>query len=457
MYLNWGAFAPPLILAGLVALVSAVLTFRRRRIPSSVTYAALMLLNAVWCFAYALELGALRIDNKLFWTRVEYVSIAFVPILWLTASLQYTSWGKKPTHRQWVLLCVIPAITFIMAWTNDLHGLIYESVAVDTAGDWSTLSIQYGPWFWVHTAYSYLALMGGSVVLVWNSLQRAHVFRRHTVALVVGVALPWISNVIYLIVPQQALRFDPTPIAITASAILADLAMFRLGFLDIVPAARNLIVDGMRNALLVLDQDDRIIDLNPAAERLLQRDAAQTIGQSIDATFYDQCYVLNRRETDAGFFEEIRLGHGEAARYYDLRATALARADGQQSGRVLTLHDVTDRRKADVERERLITELQQALDEVETLSGLLPICASCKRVRDDAGYWRQLEEYLSTHANTEFTHGICPDCLAKIYPELVDQRAEQANVPPASPPDDPPHPEHSLPAQQDAPAGPPSP
>jgi hypothetical protein len=76
------------------------------------------------------------------------------------------------------------------------------------------------------------------------------------------------------------------------------------------------------------------------------------------------------------------------------------------------------RKQAREERERLIAELQKALSEVNKLSGLLPICASCKKIRDDKGYWNQIESYIRDHSEAEFSHGICPDCAKKLYPEL---------------------------------------
>jgi len=86
--------------------------------------------------------------------------------------------------------------------------------------------------------------------------------------------------------------------------------------------------------------------------------------------------------------------------------------------------DVTARQRAEAERERVIAELQQALAQVKTLSGLLPICASCKKIRTDQGYWMQLEEYISEHSAATFTHGICPECAKKLYGEFYDEADE---------------------------------
>jgi PAS domain S-box-containing protein len=83
------------------------------------------------------------------------------------------------------------------------------------------------------------------------------------------------------------------------------------------------------------------------------------------------------------------------------------------------VYDITERKQVEEEHEGLIAELQQALSKVKTLSGLLPICASCKKIRDDKGYWNQIESFISEHSEAEFSHGICPECAAKLYPEYV--------------------------------------
>jgi DNA-binding NtrC family response regulator len=73
-----------------------------------------------------------------------------------------------------------------------------------------------------------------------------------------------------------------------------------------------------------------------------------------------------------------------------------------------------------IERQRLTTELRMALDHIKQLQGMLPICSVCKNIRDDKGYWNRIESYISQHAEVEFTHGICPDCAKKLYPELYN-------------------------------------
>jgi hypothetical protein len=82
------------------------------------------------------------------------------------------------------------------------------------------------------------------------------------------------------------------------------------------------------------------------------------------------------------------------------------------------IREIDERKRAEIEKEKLISDLQIALSEVKTLSGLLPICSSCKNIRDDKGYWNQIESYIHKHSEAEFSHSICPECAKKLYPDL---------------------------------------
>jgi PAS domain S-box-containing protein len=87
---------------------------------------------------------------------------------------------------------------------------------------------------------------------------------------------------------------------------------------------------------------------------------------------------------------------------------------------LLAISDVTDRIEAERQKDKLFADLQKAFNEIKTLRGILPICASCKKIRDDKGYWKQVEEYVSDHTEAEFSHGFCPSCAKRLYPEIFD-------------------------------------
>jgi hypothetical protein len=101
----------------------------------------------------------------------------------------------------------------------------------------------------------------------------------------------------------------------------------------------------------------------------------------------------------------------------NLSVSLVRNLDGEPLYFVSQIENITERKQYETEREKLIGDLQQALAEVKKLSGLLPICASCKKIRDDRGYWQKVESYIADHTNAAFTHGLCPDCLEKLYPD----------------------------------------
>lgn len=108
-------------------------------------------------------------------------------------------------------------------------------------------------------------------------------------------------------------------------------------------------------------------------------------------------------------------------RYYIVTARPLLDARNEVIGVVECFQDITERKTLENEKERLIAELHNSLDKVKLLSGFIPICASCKQIRDDQGYWLQIEAYISQHSEAQFSHGICPACIKKLYPDLSEE------------------------------------
>lgn len=123
---------------------------------------------------------------------------------------------------------------------------------------------------------------------------------------------------------------------------------------------------------------------------------------------------------------QLKQDHEELIRHREkLEELVAARTRDLQEAYLQLQEENTERRRAEEEKEKIIVQLQEALARVKTLSGLLPICASCKKIRDDDGYWHQVEVYIRDHAEVEFSHGICPECVKKLYPEFYSGSKKQ--------------------------------
>lgn len=133
---------------------------------------------------------------------------------------------------------------------------------------------------------------------------------------------------------------------------------------------------------------------------------------------FNQSTLIDEAFEATDFFPDL----GETGKWLRFTAATIRNRGGVIIGALETLEDITTRKKAEEERERLIRDLQEALSRIKVLSGLLPICASCKKIRNDQGYWEQIEIYIRDHSEAEFSHGFCPDCMARLYPEYFKQR-----------------------------------
>ncbi len=119
--------------------------------------------------------------------------------------------------------------------------------------------------------------------------------------------------------------------------------------------------------------------------------------------------------------DTLKEGDKGLKKHFIITARPFLNANKETIGIVESFQDISDRKRAEEAKEDLIAELQNSLEEVNLLSGFLPICASCKKIRDDKGYWNQLEEYISERSSAQFSHGICPNCAKKIYPEQYEK------------------------------------
>ncbi len=181
------------------------------------------------------------------------------------------------------------------------------------------------------------------------------------------------------------------------------------------------LLNAPHESALLLDLEGLVVAINQVAARRLGSSPEEMAGRRV----FDYLPPEAARERQARVAEVVGSGQGlrfedqRGGRWFDNALYPLLDSQGAVWRVAVFSQDITQRKEHEQERERLLAELQQALAEVKTLSGLLPICAHCKRIRDDQGYWERIESYLSQRSGAIFTHAICPDCARRLYPDLI--------------------------------------
>jgi PAS domain S-box-containing protein len=180
------------------------------------------------------------------------------------------------------------------------------------------------------------------------------------------------------------------------------------------------------DAIFLEASDDRIIDANHRARELLGYTRDELLKMKVadlqPPSLGRPAGRALRNELErpgAPPYETTNLHRDGTWIPVEVSTSHIAREEGGLT--LAIVRDIRERKRAEAERERLISELQDALAKIKTLRGLIPICASCKKVRDDRGYWQQVEVYIRDHSEAEFSHGLCPDCVRRLYPDLYEE------------------------------------
>jgi len=324
--------------------------------------AVLMAAGAVWGVGDALPLGAAELWTRIFWAEIKYLGIVAVPLAWLVFALQYT--GREGWARRSVLtlLAVEPCVTLILIFINEAD-LFWSSREFSATGLFTIVESLYGPWFWIHLSYSYLLLLVGTVFLAQALFSSAHLYREQRMALVIGGLIPWVINAISISGLVSLGSPDPAPLAFAVAGVAFTWPLFRYGPLGLASVARDVVVEGMGDGVIVLDSQDRVVDLNPAAQRILCCSFSEAVGLPVARIMPGQVALFERHDGSEEVHEEAALGPPDPpTRYYDIAISSLHTRNGERSGRLISFRDITERKGLE---QRL---LQQALH--DPLTGL---------------------------------------------------------------------------------------
>jgi len=191
------------------------------------------------------------------------------------------------------------------------------------------------------------------------------------------------------------------------------------------------IVEALGDAISIQDTDFRVLYQNKTHRTMVGEHTGEYCYKAYRGrdSICEGCHlVLSFRDGKIHKKEQVRVTDaGEF--YYEIIASPLRNAEGEVIAGIEAVRDITDRKKIEAEREMLVRELKQTLAKVKVLSGMLPICAWCKKVRDDKGYWKKVETYIEEYSDASFTHGICPECIERVQMEEEEKEKEKEGKP----------------------------
>lgn len=366
----------------LCLLSSAVLTFIasivawRRTAPGSFALSLLLLSMTVWSGFLALQSLPIPGAVKILLPNIVYIGVVAVPTLFLIFALNFTNHEGWLARRYLFALAVEPLVTLLLLWTNSHHKLLFTSIVALETEHYVGLELVQGPWYAVNLTYSYAIVLAGLAVLGYGMVRSSPLLRDHYRLLLLASLLPWGIS-IYSEYSMQGNRFDLTPITFGLSGILFTYSVIRNRFMDIIPVARSRLIESMSDGVLVLDMQNRIVDINPAMENLLGNSSTPFLGkpasQALSSWLDNADSLISGEQTRT----ELRLPNAPS-RYLDLRVTSLYDNLQRLNGRLMVFRDVTDRKKVEKKLRFANDRLQSQLIEI----GLLQSKLRSQAIRD---------------------------------------------------------------------------
>ncbi len=347
MSMQVGYYALSLFAGAVVAGAVAAIAWKRAVTGVGRSLAVLMASVFVWSLAAALEAAAPDMATKVLLSKIEYIGIATVPMLMFLFALRFLQSGRKLDRILAATLWIVPAATVVLAITNERHHLIWTGFSTATT---QLLLYQHGTFFWIHAAYSYLLLFATTVFLLLAYFRFKGVYRKQALSLLVAFPLPWITNAFYLAgLAHSDKGYDFTPLGFAFSGLFLLWAMFRLQLVDLVPVARERVIESLGESLLIFDEAGRLSATNPAARKLIAEAGgpaedvpeAKLLGKPAAELFSAWPEIAAPLSAPAALEREFPLVKDGPPRYFDLHLSPLLGHGTLVTGWVAVLYDIT--------------------------------------------------------------------------------------------------------------------
>jgi len=367
LYLN--LFAALLLVVTLTSLVVAFLVLRRPSMAGRSWLFLQSIAGGVWAFAAAMETLSVSLEDKLFWSKLEYagtLSIVMLALRFVAAYLHRDNWLRPVISK---LIWIIPGISFALVLTNEYHGWLWNEFTPILGTNQYIYG--HGFLFWVIVAYNYFVALI-IVGLLLNAMRTLHgVYRSQTIVFLGGALAPLTTSVLYVLDWEPIRGLDFTPIGFMGTNLLFFLATYRFGLFRLSPVARHAVIENLTDGVIVLDDHNIIADINPSALALLELGNTPPLGKLLDEVLADSPILLRvLRDTESG---QVDIHwKKDPPRILELHISPVSGGTPNIAGRAITLRNITGRRlmeealrKSETTLRRLIENMLDVITETD--------------------------------------------------------------------------------------------
>jgi signal transduction histidine kinase len=342
MAFSFNAYAIVLLICGTTTVILSNFIYSRG--GNAVKWFTLMMASiAIWSIGYGLELASTALPQMILLIQLEYIGVVTLPVAWFFFCLNLSGkecWYHKPLNL--VVTLIIPVVTLIFAWTNTYHHLMFKTISLATDGPFPLANLERGIWYYVFTGYFYLLLACGCYLIFVRFRNSDRMYQNQNYSILVAAFIPWLAHLASLAGVRPFGHVDITPFAFILTTVFILLGIYRFKLFDIIPVAREKVLELMQDGFFVLDSKNRVIDHNKAVYRYLEAGHPKNlIGVRIEELLNDKPELSNLLATRQTGKVEFSLIEDE--KQYYLKAETLFIADNKLSNNftIIKFQDLT--------------------------------------------------------------------------------------------------------------------
>ncbi|MBW7571872.1 histidine kinase N-terminal 7TM domain-containing protein [Caproiciproducens faecalis] len=368
----------PLLISSSVTVLLCVYAFiRQRHSKCAVSFIVSMLLVTVWSAGNALEMAGADLSTKLFWANVQYFAYCYSPIALLALSMRFTGYARWLRNQKFRWLLLLPSVIIVLVWTDGFFGLMRYNIHLSYSGTFPVIAKNYGPAFYIHAVYEHVINITAIVMLIRAVIYRKTVYRKQASILLIGASLIVFPNLFYITGLSPVKGFDLTPVFFGPAGMLMAWAIFRYKMFDLVPLARATVMETMDTGVMVTDLQGRILDINPAFEKIMGTSVKAASGRETAVIFRDISEFASACAARDTAHIEFSVKTNDGIRIYEAVFSPLADGKGAPIGRLAMVYEITEKKReqqryleqqrrlgAAHEKERMARDLHDNLGQV---------------------------------------------------------------------------------------------
>ena len=357
-------YLAPYIFSLLLSLGIFLYAWQRRHVRGARAYAIFVLGQTASILGFIFELISPDLEIKLLWDKFQWLTETCIVILYfLVFSIQFSEYKIRHPRIFWTFWLTPPIIFLALLSTDSIHHLLYPNPHLSTDFPFPELEYNFTSVVYLYSIYIYGATLYGIFLLIRRAVQPYNLYRLQYLTIAAGLIIPVFFTIFALANIRIAPQRDATPFSLAIGNLIVAIGLFRFRLFDLVPIARERVLENMADQIIVLDAQDRVIDINPAALRILGKKSSEIIGKSNSIVFSQWADLVERFMGVNDMTTEVQAVVREQLVYYELRISPIYDQRKQLVGRVVVAHDITKRKTLEDGYRMLSEELDQRVRE----------------------------------------------------------------------------------------------